>query len=318
MSPSSDLGFTEAVRQELARLPLGTDAAVRAELSAIVRFAGTLAVHGGDPPTTTIEVASSSGAVARRTYALVQRRYGDRPELLVRAPGGVRRRSTYGVRLTVDARHVVRDLEVVDADGRPAEQLPPFPDRGAAVAFVRGALLASGSISSPGRPAHLEIVASSPGSAGELARLVTTLLDGSATASGDERPRMVVKSGATIGELLALVGATGAFLTLDERRLRRELRSDANRLANADAANLKRTIEAAAAQVRAVEAAIEAVGWDALDDDLRVVALARLANPAASLAELGELADPPIGKAAVHRRLRRLERLAPDGSTPSA
>jgi DNA-binding transcriptional regulator WhiA len=66
-----------------------------------------------------------------------------------------------------------------------------------------------------------------------------------------------------------------------------------------------------------VEAAIANVGWDALDDDLRGVALARLANPGASLAELGELVDPPVGKSAVHRRLKRLEALAARPSDPA-
>jgi cell division protein WhiA len=311
MSSSGEPSFTEAVRQELARLPLGAAGDVEAELAALVRFAGTLAVHGGDPPTMTIEVASSSGAVARRAYALVQQRYGVRPELLVRAPGGVRRRSTYGVRIASDARHVAQDLGVIDAGGRPVDGLPAALRGRHATAFVRGALLGAGSIAAPGRAAHLEIAVSTPGLAVALAEVITSLVDGSATATREpQRPRVVVKSGATIGELLALVGATAAFLRFDERRLRRELRNDANRLANADAANLQRTIEAAAAQVAAVEAAVAEVGWEALEDDLRVVALARLANPEASLTELGELVDPPIGKSAVHRRLRRLAELA--------
>ena len=121
---------------------------------------------------------------------------------------------------------------------------------------------------------------------------------------------MVLKSGERIGALLVAVGASQAFLTWDERRLRRQLRNDANRLANADAANLRRSSDASAAQVAALEAAIAAAGWDALDDELRAIALARLANPEASLAELGQLVDPPVGKSAVHRRLARLQRLA--------
>jgi cell division protein WhiA len=122
---------------------------------------------------------------------------------------------------------------------------------------------------------------------------------------------VICKSGATIGRLLLAVGAADAAAVWEERRTRRRLRNDANRLANADAANLRRTIDAAAAQVAAVERVVEELGWTALEEDLRAVALARLANPAASLSELGELVDPPIGKSAVHRRLRRLEALAP-------
>jgi cell division protein WhiA len=302
--------FTERVRQELSRAPLGTGDLVRAELAALVRFGGRLAVAGGDPPQLRLEVETTSGAVARRVFTGLQHRYGIRPELAVRAPGGVHRRSTYGVRVRAGARRIGADLWVVDAAGRPTDGLPPDLTGDRAIAFLRGALLAAGSISSPGRPPHLEITASSRSAASALATLTARLLGARATAVAGDPPRMVIKSGEAIGELLAAVGAPQAFLAWDDRRLRRQLRNEANRLANADGANLRRTIDAAAHQVEAVERAVAAVGWDALDEELRSVALARLANPEASLAELGELVDPPVGKSAVHRRLRRLEALA--------
>ena len=308
--------FTERVRQELARRPIGTDADVRAELSAIVRFAGSLALRGGDPPQVAIEVATTSGAVARRTYGLLVHRYGVRPELLVRAPGGVRRRTTYGVHIGNEATTVARDLVVLDGAGRPVDALPPDLVGTAALAYLRGALLGAGSVSSPGRAAHLEIPTTSGRIATALAGLIREVIGGTVTVIDGDRPRVVLKSGERIGELMAAVGAMGAFLTWDDRRLRRQLRNDANRLANADAANLRRSVEASAAQVAAVEAAIAAVGWAALDDDLRAIALTRLANPQASLGELGELLDPPVGKSAVHRRLRRLQTLAEEAVPP--
>jgi cell division protein WhiA len=312
---SPEASFTEAVRQELARGPLGGDDEVRAELGAILRLGGSLTLAGGapgEPAGRTLEVTTVSGAVARRTFGLLQQRFGIRPELLVRAPGGVRRRSTYGVRVRA-AEPVARDLWVLDDAGRPTSAPPPALDGRPRVAYLRGAVLAAGSFSAPGRAPHLEIAVRSRSFGEGLADLVRDTIGGTVRATGDERPRVVIKSGAAIGELLASVGADDACTVWEERRTRRRLRNDANRLANADAANLRRTIEAAAAQVRVVERVVGEVGWTALDDDLRAVALARLANPAASLAELGELVDPPIGKSAVHRRLRRLEELDPDG-----
>jgi cell division protein WhiA len=313
--------FTDAVRQELARCPIGEDDEVRAELAAILRLAGSLTLGGGGGEGSrsrrTLEVATMSGAVARRTFGLLQHRFGVRPELLVRAPAGVRRRSTYGVRVP-GAGPIARDLGVLDADGRPLADPPPHLEGGPRDAYLRGAVLAAGSLSAPGRPPHLEVAVRSRSYADGLAELIREAVGGTATATGDERPRVVLKSGATIGELLAAVGAVDARTIWEDRRTRRRLRNDANRLANADAANLRRTIEAASAQVRAVERVVGARGWEALDDELRAVALARLANPAASLTELGELVDPPIGKSAVHRRLRRLEDLDPaaDGDGP--
>jgi cell division protein WhiA len=310
MAPS-EAPFTDAVRQELSRLPPGDDEEVRAELAALLRLAGSLTLGGGGGADRHgLELATTSGAVARRAFSLLQHRFGVRPELLVRAPGGVRRRSTYGVRLS-GAGPIARDLWVLDEAGRPLAGLPPRLDDRTCVAYLRGALLAAGSLSAPGRPPHLEVAVRSRSLAEDLAALIRRTVGGTATATGEERTRVVLKSGATIGELLATVGATEAQATWEERRTRRRLRNDANRLANADAANLRRTIETASSQVRAVERVVGELGWEVLDEDLRAVALARLANPAASLAELGELVDPPIGKSAVHRRMRRLEHLDP-------
>lgn len=299
-------GFTEAVRQELASTPLGTDRQVWAELAALARFAGHLTLRSGE---LWLVVVSSSGAVARRVFALVARRYDMRAELAVRAPGGVRRRRTYEVRVG-GARPLVRDLGLVDEDGRPVRAVPADLVPAEAAAYLRGAVMASASFSAPGRPAHLEVATGSPEVAEGLAHLLDDQLDAAGTAHADARDRVVLKSGATIGDLLVLAGATGAFMRWDERRFRHQLRSQANRLANADAANVTRTIRAASDQVRGVEAALDRLGLDALDDELREVALARLANPAASLLEIGQLLDPPVGKSTVHRRLARLLALA--------
>ncbi len=309
-------GFTDEVRQELARLPVGPPAQARAELSALVRFAGTLAVVGGTPSTLRIELETTSGAVARRAFAIVQHRYGLRPELRVLAAGGVRRRSTYVVRIGTGAQRVGEDLGVVDGQGRPTDGLLPDLTGAVAIAYLRGALLAAGSLSAPGRSPHLEIGARSTATGTALAGLVRRVTGGTASVVEGSSARVVVKSGERIADLLAALGATQAFLEFDDRRLRRQLRNDANRLANADRANLRRTIDAAATQVAAVERAIGALGWDALDDELRAVALARLANPEASLTELGGLLDPPVGKSAVHRRLRRLEALSTEAERP--
>ncbi len=309
-------GFTERVKQELARTELGDLHAQRAELAALLRLAGSLHLHGADDPEgrLTIELVTTSGAVARRAFALLQSLYHLRPELRVRAPGGVQRQTSYGVVVATEAGRIGQDTGLLDADGRPDASLPAavVTRRDHAAAYLRGALLAAGSVSAPGRPAHLEVATGSTALAEDLAALVARVTDRRASAVAGDRPRMVVKSGETVGDLLAAIGATSAFIAWDEQRLRKSLRNQANRLANADEANLRRSIDASLRQTRAVEDAIERVGWDAIAADLRDVALARLANPDASLAELGELCDPPVGKSSVHRRLRRLLALAED------
>lgn len=307
------MGFTDEVKQELAGASTEPERAVRVELAALVRFAGALVVTGGDGGLI-LDLETVSGATARRAFALVQRRYGVSPQLRVRAPGGVQRRRVYGVRLDEGGQRIARDLGLMDGEGR---LVPPAAiAAGDAAAYLRGAFLAAGSVSSPDRSPHLEVVAHRPHAAEVLAEAAGHLTGGhvgvnAGTAPGrDDRPRVVVKSGETIGDLLAAMGASGAFLRWDERRLRRQIRGEVTRLANADAANLRRTVDAATKQVHTVERIVGELGWEALSEELRVVAIARLANPDASLADLGQLADPPLSKSAVHRRLRRLEEIA--------
>ncbi|MFW6009824.1 MAG: DNA-binding protein WhiA, partial [Actinomycetota bacterium] len=269
-------GFTERIRQELAGLELSDDDEVGAELTALLRFSGTLTLTGGDSQTIRVAIETGSGAVARRAYLLVAHRFGLRPQLSVRLPGGLRSQRTYRTSIEVGSWQVMEALGLVDAHGRPSQGPPPAGAGPVAIAYLRGALLATGSVSSPGRDPHLEIVAGSTTAAEDLAALAGRVIGRGPHVTDEPRPRVVIKSGERIGELLAAVGATQAFLSWDDQRLRRQLRGEATRLANADSANLRRSIDASSAQVAAVERAIATVGWEGLDEQLRDVALARL------------------------------------------
>lgn len=305
-------GATDRVRQELATLPIEPGAAP-AELAALLRAAGSLA---RDSNGLRLELQTATGATARRAHHLL-RSLDATPTVVVREATNVARR-TYGIVLAAPAAGAVcRLLGLLDDAGRPAGvALQEHLARPAAV--VRGALLGGGSVSGPGRPPHLELRTSREDTAAQLADLVERLVEVRPSVGGTRGGhRAVLKSGVAIAALLAALGATSAFIAHEEQLLRREVRAEAQRLANADAANVRRAVEAAGDQVRLVERAVEELGWEALGQDLRDVALARLANPSASLAELGELCDPPVGKSAVHRRLARLQGLLDDGVSGS-
>jgi cell division protein WhiA len=206
-------------------------------------------------------------------------------------------------------RGVLTRLGVVDADGRPRHDVPADLTQRACDrrAYVRGALLVVGSLSDPNKAAHLELrTAAQQRATGRADLLRASGAPGARRGRHRHGWRVAVKSGSEIADILAATGAHTAFLAFDQARLRRELRGAANRAANADRANLVRAVAASARQAAVIERVVSRVGWDSLDDDLRDVALVRIANPEATLAELGALLDPPVGKTAVHRRLQRL------------
>lgn len=176
-------------------------------------------------------------------------------------------------------------------------------------AYIRGALLGAGSVSGPGSP-HLEIRCASIEAAQLLVRLAG-LDDVELRARDRGRYAIAYTKGADgIAETLALAGASDAALVVDEHSVLGAARAHANRLTNADQANLDRSSRAAHAQLRAVRRLADDGRLESLPAHLREIADLRLRYPALSLRELGRKCRPPATKASAHRRLSRLQRLA--------
>ena len=121
--------------------------------------------------------------------------------------------------------------------------------------------------------------------------------------------RVVIRDGDAISALLTRMGAHDSVLAWEDRRMRREVRASANRLANFDDANLRRSARAAVTAGARVVRALEILGDD-VPDHLRVAGALRVEHKQASLEELGQLHDPPLSKDAVAGRIRRLLALA--------
>jgi cell division protein WhiA len=313
--------FTVRVKEELAALRPAAPAERRALLAALLRFAATLHIGGapegsGGPGRSrfTLVLAGGSGGVARLAFWLLHAGYGVRADFRVREAGALAPRARYEVVLTQRVEQVLTDTGILDAAGRLSFGVSGGLLRGrdAAASFVRGAFLGRGSVSGPTREPHLEIGAPDERTAGALAAALHRLgLPARASARGTDQHRVVVKGGEAIGRALLTMGAQSAYLAWEDGRIRREVRGEAVRLANADQANLRRSVAAAMTQLAAVERVVGQRGWERLPADLAAVAALRLAHPDASLAELGALLDPPRSKGAVLARLRRLASMAP-------
>ncbi len=176
-------------------------------------------------------------------------------------------------------------------------------------AYLRGAFLAGGSVSVLRSP-HLELRTASRDGA-EFLRI--TAKDEGIELMTSERPghaRVYAKNWEAIEALLGSAGAVDAVLALEERAVLADARSQANRLANADHANLVRTTRAAQEQLEAARLLRADGTLETLDDRLRGAGELRLRFPSLSLAELAAKAEPPATKAGMHRRLRRLIEIA--------
>ncbi|MDO5752206.1 DNA-binding protein WhiA [Arthrobacter sp.] len=303
------MALTAAVKEELSRLDVKKSSVRKAEVSALLRFAGGLHIVSGR---IVIEAEVDTAATARRLRAAIAEMYGHQSEIVVVSGGGLRRGSRYVVRVVRDGEALARQSGLLDGRGRPVRGLPSAVVNGStadAEAVWRGAFLAHGSLTEPGRSSALEVTCPGPEAALALVGAARRL-DISAKAR-DVRgiDRVVIRDGDTIAALLVRMGAHDTFLVWEERRMRKEVRATANRLANFDDANLRRSAQAAVAAGARVERALEILGED-VPDHLKYAGALRVAHKQASLDELGRLADPPLTKDAIAGRIRRLLAMA--------
>jgi len=230
----------------------------------------------------------------------------------VLAAGGLRKGTRYVVRVVRDGDALARQTGLVDGRGRPVRGLPPPVVSGAicdAESAWRGAFLAHGSLTEPGRSSALEIT--SPGPEAALALVGAARRLGIPSKAREVRgvDRVVIRDGDAISAMLTRLGTHDSVLAWEDRRMRREVRATANRLANFDDANLRRSARAAVAAGARVDRALEILG-DEAPEHLAVAGRLRLDHKQASLEELGALADPPLTKDAIAGRIRRLLAMA--------
>jgi DNA-binding protein WhiA len=310
----SAMALTALVKDELSRLTVTKPCCRKAEVSAMLRFAGGLHIVGGR---IVVEAELDTAAAARRLRRDIAEVFGHASDIVVLAPGGLRRASRYVVRVVREGESLARQTGLLDGRGRPVRGLPPQVVSGAtcdAEAAWRGAFLAHGSLTEPGRSSALEVTC--PGPEAALALVGAARRLGIASKARDVRgvDRVVIRDGDTIGAMLTRLGAHDTVLAWEERRMRREVRATANRLANFDDANLRRSARAAVAAGSRVERAMEILGDD-VPEHLRAAGELRLKHKQASLEELGQLADPPMTKDAVAGRIRRLLAMADKRAT---
>ena len=304
------MSLSDDVRGELAVIAARKGCCRAAELSALVRTAGSIHLLGSGRIAIHLEVASS--AVARRAFALL-RSYGAPCEIRTYRRRAFEHATRFQLHLGEDA----RALQLLHEAGVLGARLVPLarpPRRVVArpccrAAYLRGAFLAAGSVTGP-RDSHLELRTADA----EGARFLVDL----AAAEGfrlwvyERRAHAVAyaKAGDTIAELLAFIGAHEAALRLRESSVVGATRARANRLANADHANISRASRAAAVQLRAIERLREQGRLAHVSRELRDTADLRARHPTLPLRELARRARPPTTKAAVQRRLEKLRRLS--------
>jgi len=305
------MSFTTDVKQELNRVARKRQCCRTAELAALFRAAGSFHIKARGEYG--LHASFGLSATARTAVSLV--RSFDLPlEVRVLDERRLGPHKRYEVHLEGGARLVqfLNEIGVLSDSMSLQEKMPPrvISKPCCQSSFLRGAFIASGSVSGPGSPAHLEIYSDSAPFLETVRKAAASLSLKLSRANRKRHPAVYTKKLATITDFLVATGAHQAALKFEERSVISGMREEANRHANCDQANAARCSRAAARQIEAIEKLQRTGGWEQLSSSLMEIAELRLEHPSTTITELGLMADPPLGKSAVNHRMRRLVAMA--------
>lgn len=176
-------------------------------------------------------------------------------------------------------------------------------------ALVRGIFLGSGSVNNPENKYHLEMILNNSKNAKVIKNVLKKMQIHMKEMERKSGYSLYIKEGEEISKFLAFIGANSAVLKFEEIRVIRDMKNNINRKVNCETANLSKTINAAVKQIEAIKKLQREGKFESLSDNLKEIANLRLENPDASLIELGQMLNSPIGKSGVNHRLKQLEEL---------
>ncbi len=231
------------VRSELARVFPQGQACQRAELAGLLKAAGMVELQGAGGMS--VVLVTYWAAVARKAVSLFRELYQVRPTILASPQTGLRRGHEYLIRFaTPKGMALLQDLGFWEEKltfGIPKQLVESRP---CAIAYLRGVFLGRGSFSDPDRSYHLEFICQEITFAEDLCKLLRGLGIRSKVGQRKDTYLVYLKDAAEISKFLILTGAHGGALAMENTRLVRGVRNQANRLVNCETANLSKTVEA--------------------------------------------------------------------------
>ncbi|MDO4337688.1 MAG: DNA-binding protein WhiA [Eubacteriales bacterium] len=304
------MSFSGMVKEELSK-QIGTARHCRiAELAALLSACGRL--EDGQK----LRLQTENAAVIRKYFTLLQKTFNIETVISVRESGASKRGRVYFVELVSPEQiQTVLQGTKLTADKTDGETLV---FQNALVtqqscckrAFIRGAFLASGSISDPRKGYHFEIVCQDQEKAGHLQEIIRSFRIDAKIVLRKKSYVVYVKEGAQIVDMLAVMEANVALMDLENIRILKEMRNSVNRKVNCETANINKTVSAAVKQIEDIELIEERIGIQELNRGLAQIAELRLQYPDATLKELGMMLTPQVGKSGVNHRLRKLSAIA--------
>ena len=323
------MSFSSSVKYELSRQMPGARHCQIAETAAILSLCGRVKISASDH--FWIEIHTENVAVARKYFTLLKKTFNIRTDVSIRSGINPGRSRTYivAVREHEEALKVLQAVKLINSQGEIGENLSlirnvVLQNACCRRAFIRGAFLAAGSISAPEKFYHFEIVCPTEPKAEQLKNIIATFDIEAKIVPRKKYYVVYIKEGSQIVDILNVMEAPVSLMELENIRIVKEMRGSVNRQVNCETANINKTVSAAVKQIEDIRFIQSVAGLSGLPESLQEMARIRLERPEATLKELGEALEPPVGKSGVNHRLRKLSLVAeelrqqfPDRNTSS-
>ena len=308
------MSFSKEVKEELSRQMPSARHCCIAETAAIISLCGHVKISSQDR--FSVKIHTENIAVARKYFTLLKKTFNIVAEITIRQNAYLKKGRTYTITVNnhEEAVKILTTCKLLE-DGDIVENMSVYDNTVimnscCKRAFVRGAFIASGSISTPEKFYHFEIVCNSYDKAVQLSDLIKSFDIESKIVERKKYYVVYIKDGAGIVDILNVMEAHVALMNLENVRILKEMRNSVNRKVNCETANLNKTVAAAVKQTMDIKYIQDTVGLSILPEALRQLAEVRLENPDVSLKELGTLLDPPVGKSGVNHRLRKISEIS--------
>lgn len=287
------MSYASRVKDELSRQLSSARHCQIAEIAAIISLCGRISITADNRYS--IKIHTENVAVARKYFTLLKKTFNIRLDVMVRQNKGIRGG---------------RSFEVVSYGDLSAVRHVLIQNLCCKRAFIRGAFLASGSVSDPEKGYHFEIVCNSLEKANQLCDMIGSFGIEARVTMRKKNHIVYIKEGAQIVDMLNIMEAHVALMNFENIRILKEMRNSVNRQVNCETANLNKTVSAAVKQIEDIQYIKATIGFDQLPEGLTEIAELRLEQPQATLKELGQMLTPCVGKSGVNHRLRKLSLIA--------
>ncbi len=299
------MSYSSKIKDELSRVMPSARHCLIAELSAIISLSGTLTEGMQDISNLTVKTEHSG--VARKYFTLLKKTFNISTDIEIDNNARGSYKHIYAVELN-DNKQIDTVLKAVKLSKEDLELYDStlLTKSCCKRAYIRGAFLASGSVTNPEKSYHMELVCQTKARADKLTEIFLSLGIEARIIMRKKSYIVYIKEGDMIVEALGLMEAPASLMELENVRILKGVRNDINRRVNCETANITKTVSAASRQLEEINYIKDTVGLKKLPDNLRQIALLRLKHNEASLKELGELLEPRVGKSGINHRMQKI------------